>query len=167
MQVAGCFSLSDCEQVMNQLTDILRIVLKDETLKHEPPRIAMINTNFSLNYHVNLIETIRLFSSSPKFVDVSFNPDRYSAVMIKFQPGKDMKQVRRLSDLWSRGTVGAFVSQQTSGAESALPQVSVSIFSTGKTIITGAETLREIVFAYKVITDFVNLHADKIKVRAK
>lgn len=43
-------------------------------------------------------------------------------------------------------------------------QVTVSIFSTGKTIITGAETLPEIVFAYKIITEFVNLHAASIKV---
>jgi hypothetical protein len=78
---------------------------------------------------------------------------RYSAVKIKFSPGKDMKEVCEASTVSTR----LCVSQ-------SLTQVTVSIFSTGKTIITGAETLQEIVFAYKSITEFVNLHADKIKV---
>jgi len=45
-----------------------------------------------------------------------------------------------------------------------MKEVIVSIFGTGKTIITGAETLREIVFAYKTITEFVNVNKASIKV---
>ena len=93
----------------------------------------MINTNFSLNYNINLMETAVRFGNSKKF-SVTFDPDRYSAVKIKFKPGENMKQV------------------------------TVSMFSTGKTIITGAETLEEIVFAYKAIVTHVNEHASKIKV---
>jgi hypothetical protein len=59
-------------------------------------------------------------SQAPMF-DVSFNPERYSAVKIKFKPRPDMKQV------------------------------TASVFSTGKVIVTGAETLREIVFAYDIL----------------
>jgi TATA-box binding protein (TBP) (component of TFIID and TFIIIB) len=50
-----------------------------------------------------------------------FKPDEYSAVKIKFKPAADMKTV------------------------------TVSIFATGKVIITGAETLKEIAFAYNII----------------
>jgi TATA-box binding protein (TBP) (component of TFIID and TFIIIB) len=58
--------------------------------------------------------------------NVSFEPDRYSAVKIKFRPAADMKEV------------------------------TVSIFSTGKIIVTGAETLKEIVFAYNIINTHIN-----------
>ena len=133
IQVAGCSSLSDCTRVLKQLTFILTTVLQLENLTCQDPRIVMINTNFSLNYSINLMETTALFAASKKF-SVSFDPDRYSAVKIKLKPGPEMKQV------------------------------TVSIFSTGKTIITGAETLKEIVFAYKAICDHVNLHSEKIKV---
>ena len=133
IQVAGCSSLSDCARVLKQLRCILSTVLELEGLTYSDPRIAMINTNFSLNYNVNLMETVASFGKSKKF-SVEFNPDRYSAVKITFKPGEDMKRV------------------------------TVSIFSTGKTIITGAETLKEIVFAYKTIIEHVNLHAKKIKV---
>jgi TATA-box binding protein (TBP) (component of TFIID and TFIIIB) len=52
---------------------------------------------------------------------VSFEPDRYSAVKMKFRPAADMKEV------------------------------TASVFSTGKIIVTGAETLKEIAFAYNIL----------------
>jgi TATA-box binding protein (TBP) (component of TFIID and TFIIIB) len=68
------------------------------------------------------------------FTEVEFNPDNYSAVKIKFKPAEDMKQV------------------------------TASIFSTGKIIVTGAETLKEIAFAYNVINQHINFHKNQIKV---
>jgi TATA-box binding protein (TBP) (component of TFIID and TFIIIB) len=56
---------------------------------------------------------------------VSFEPDRYSAVMLKFKPAADMKEV------------------------------TTSIFSTGKIILTGAETLREIAYAYNIVNQYI------------
>jgi hypothetical protein len=80
----------------------------------------MINTNFSMNRPVNQMDIVDALSHTPMF-EVSFNPERYSAVKIKFKPRPDMKQV------------------------------TASVFSTGKVIVTGAETLREIVFAYDIL----------------
>jgi TATA-box binding protein (TBP) (component of TFIID and TFIIIB) len=66
------------------------------------------------------------FENHPDVFKVSFEPDRYSAVKIKFQPAQDMKEI------------------------------TTSIFSTGKIIITGAETLKEIAFAYNIINQHIN-----------
>jgi len=52
---------------------------------------------------------------------VTYDPDRYSAVKVKFVPGEGMKQV------------------------------TASIFSTGKIIVTGAQTLTEIAQAYSIL----------------
>ena len=68
------------------------------------------------------------------FTSVTFDPDRYSAVKIKFKPSADMKQV------------------------------TTSIFSTGKIIVTGAETLKEIAFAYNIINQHINNNKDTVKV---
>jgi TATA-box binding protein (TBP) (component of TFIID and TFIIIB) len=65
---------------------------------------------------------------------VTFDPDRYSAVKIKFKPAENMKQV------------------------------TTSIFSTGKIIVTGAETLKEIAFAYNVINQHIYANRMAIKV---
>lgn len=128
VQVAGCSDLFDCERIMRQVGFILTKVL--ETPIDTAPLLAnlsvkMINTNFSLNSFVNLNKVIGRFSSDQKF-RVSFDPDRYSAVKIKFSPGTDMKQV------------------------------TASIFSTGKIIVTGAQTLEEIARAYQTLNEYLD-----------
>ena len=134
IQVAGCSDLFDCNRIIKQLSFLLKIVLD---IKEEIPtdsfRVVMINSNFSLNYNINLIELYRHFLSH-KLFSVTFDPDRYSAVKIKFKPASDMKKV------------------------------TVSIFGTGKIIITGAQTLNEIAYAYNIINKHIMVNHEKIKV---
>lgn len=123
VQVAGCSDLRDCKRIMKQLAFLLQKILeREEPLKMENFRVVMINTNFSMNSSVNLMKVIDVLSADQKFV-VSFNPERYSAVKVKFHPAANTKQV------------------------------TASIFSTGKIIVTGAETLREIALAYEVLNE--------------
>jgi TATA-box binding protein (TBP) (component of TFIID and TFIIIB) len=96
-------------------------------------RVVMINSNFSLNHNINLIKVTNWFERYNDIFKVSFEPDRYSAVKIKFKPAHDMKEI------------------------------TCSIFSTGKIIITGAETLKEIAFAYNIINQHINEN-DEIRV---
>jgi TATA-box binding protein (TBP) (component of TFIID and TFIIIB) len=140
IQVAGCSDLLDCKRILAQLSFILKVVLDLDAL---PPTqeasIKMINTNFSLNSSVNLNKVIQKFSSrpgagagldspSPTF-KVTFDPDRYSAVKVKFSPKPGQKQV------------------------------TASIFSTGKIIVTGAQTLDEIAGAYETINNVITTDA--------
>lgn len=124
-QVAGCADLCDCRRIVTQLAYILSTIF-DHPMPANDFKVVMINTNFAMNQAVNLMDIFEKLGKAsstknrPKF-DVSFNPDRYSAVKIKFQPRPNMKQV------------------------------TASVFSTGKVIVTGAETLQEIVFAYDVL----------------
>jgi TATA-box binding protein (TBP) (component of TFIID and TFIIIB) len=134
VQVAGCSDLFDCRRIIKQLTFILKTVLGLEDVKSEAFRVVMINTNFSLNYNINLMETAAVFGENKLFSSVTFDPDRYSAVKIKFKPASDMKQV------------------------------TASIFSTGKIIVTGAETLKEIAFSYNLINNQINSFKNRIKV---
>lgn len=123
VQVAGCSDLRDCKRIMKQLAFLVqRILEREEPLTIDNFRVVMINTNFSMNSSVNLMKVIDVLSEDQKFV-VSFNPERYSAVKVKFHPADNTKQV------------------------------TASIFSTGKIIVTGAETLREIALAYEVLNE--------------
>ena len=127
VQVAGCCDLFDCKRIITQLVHIFRTFLG---MNFEVPentfRVVMINSNFSLNYNVNLMKVADWFEEYSDIFKVSFEPDRYSAVKIKFKPAHDMKEI------------------------------TCSIFSTGKIIITGAETLKEIAFAYNIINQHIN-----------
>ena len=127
IQVAGCSDLFDCKRIITQLVYLLKNVLQFEReISPGDFRIVMINTNFSINKLLNLIEIADHFGNNENF-KVSFDPDRYSAVKVKFKPAADMKEV------------------------------TTSIFSTGKIIVTGAETLKEISFAYNCINRYMNL----------
>jgi TATA-box binding protein (TBP) (component of TFIID and TFIIIB) len=130
IQVAGCADLFDCRRIIRQLSFILGFVLEcDHSIPVDEVSVKMINTNFSLNSSVNLnliIATLsqNKISTSDGFsvaFKVAYNPDRYSAVKVKFAPGEGMKQV------------------------------TASIFSTGKIIVTGAQTLAEIASAYEIL----------------
>ena len=134
LQVAGCSDVLDCSRVIHQLNYLLKeLKVIDEPAPLSSYRIVMINTNFSLNYDVNVFKIIEHFSKSHIF-NVTFEPDKYSAVKIKFKPAQDMKEV------------------------------TVSIFGTGKVIITGAETLQEIALAYNIIIQHVHSYKSDIKV---
>jgi TATA-box binding protein (TBP) (component of TFIID and TFIIIB) len=128
VQVAGCADLFDCRRIMRQLCFIVNRTIGTEI---EPGQLVdsvavkMINTNFSLNSSVNLNKVIQRFADQPDF-RVSFDPDRYSAVKVKFCPKPDQKQV------------------------------TASIFSTGKIIVTGAQTLDEIAGAYEIINNMID-----------
>jgi TATA-box binding protein (TBP) (component of TFIID and TFIIIB) len=120
IQVAGCSDLFDCRRILRQLSFILKVVLeREDDVPVDAVAVKMINTNFSLNSSVNLNKIIQQFSKGP--FKVTFDPDRYSAVKVKFVPGEGMKQV------------------------------TASIFSTGRIIVTGAQTLDEIAEAYATI----------------
>jgi TATA-box binding protein (TBP) (component of TFIID and TFIIIB) len=127
IQVAGCCDLFDCKRIITQLTYIFKTFLGMENqIPVDSFRVVMINSNFSLNYNINLMKVAQHFENFSDVFKVSFEPDRYSAVKIKFQPAQDMKEI------------------------------TTSIFSTGKIIITGAETLKEIAFAYNIINQHIN-----------
>ena len=159
IQVAGCADLFDCRRILKQLSFILMVVLgKDAKIPVDEVSVKMINTNFSLNSSVNLIKIISALGSTlnearANYLDfmmsceedeevlnalieerkklgsimptgkfkVTFDPDRYSAVKVKFVPREGQKQV------------------------------TASIFSTGKIIVTGAQTLDEIAEAYSIL----------------
>ena len=127
IQVAGCCDLFDCKRIITQLIYIFKTFLGLEIqLPVDSFRVVMINSNFSLNYNINLMKVADWFEEYNDIFKVSFEPDRYSAVKIKFKPAHDMKEI------------------------------TCSIFSTGKIIITGAETLKEIAFAYNIINQHIN-----------
>lgn len=126
IQVAGCSDLINCSHIIKMLETILKKFDKNILPPANSFRVVMINSNFSLNHNINLVSTAEHFKSYGDVFKVSFEPDRYSAVKVKFQPSSDMKEV------------------------------TVSIFSTGKIIITGAETLKEIAFAYNIINHHIN-----------
>lgn len=136
IQVAGCSDLIDCKRIIRQVIFLVQSLTKTKnTIPDNNFRVVMINTNFSLNYSINLFKTTECFLKDSRF-DTTFDPDRYSAVKIKFTPIENKKRV------------------------------TASIFSSGKIIVTGAEQLEEIINAYNIINQHLleNSHVKVAKV---
>ncbi len=126
LQVAGCRDPYDCTRFINQLQLLLKWIYNVD-VPEDSFRIVMINSNFSLRHIINQNIIFGVFRKLSGF-SVSFDPDRYSAVKMKFSPISNGKQV------------------------------TVSIFSSGSVIITGAQKLDEVFGAYKIIVEQVYKH---------
>ena len=129
LQIAGCVDMDDCDRFISQFQIIMRLVYGVE-IPMDSFKIVMINSNFTLNHEINLMEVIDIFNNSVNVID--FNPDRYSAVKIKFRSMADGKQV------------------------------TASIFSTGSIIITGAERFEEVCQAYIYIVSTLVKHTSRV-----
>ena len=83
IQVAGCCDLFDCKRIITQLTHIFKTFLDLEIdMPEDSFRVVMINSNFSLNYNINLMRVAQHFENYSSVFKVSFEPDRYSAVKL-------------------------------------------------------------------------------------
>jgi len=129
VQVAGCSDLFDARRVITQLRWLFRRVLRI-AIEPDDFTVAMINSNFSLNHTLNLNEVTEHFLSYPRVFSTSFDPDRYSAVKVKWRPFDESREI------------------------------TASVFSSGKIIVTGATTLKQIAHAYHQITDTINARPD-------
>ena len=123
IQVAGCCDMIDCERVLKQINCVIGHITKMQVDAHDYT-VHMINSNFSLNKYVNLHKIFSTFEQAGH--DVTFNPDRYSAVKIKMKPFPTGNRT-----------------------------VTVSMFNSGKIIVTGAKALAEVSTAYGMILDCI------------
>lgn len=122
IHVTGCSDLTDCHRVMAKVKFCIE-KYTNKTVNTFGFKILMINANFSMNHMLNLNMVSRI--SETKGCIVSFKPEIYSAVKIKFVPGIDMKRI------------------------------TASVFSSGCILITGAKKLSEITASYKFLIDLL------------
>lgn len=122
IHVTGCSDLTDCHRVMAKVRFCIETYTK-KPIKTFDFKILMINANFSMNHTLNLSTVSRLAENGG--CSVSFKPEIYSAVKIKFVPGANMKKI------------------------------TTSVFSSGCVLITGAKTLAEITASYRYMINML------------
>lgn len=126
IHLSGGNSPVDGERILNQVAFIMKEVLELEELpKMNPFEISMINSNFHFNVVLNSHKVKARFDRLDGF-KVTYEPDRYSAVKIKFKPKPHMKKI------------------------------TVSVFKSGATLVGGAKSLEEIVAAYDIMLTYTD-----------
>ncbi len=125
IQVAGCSDLFNTRAVIQQISTILRTYTGVEI------DVPLESIKIAMiNTYFALNSLVNLHNVIHHFkkdpnLKISFTTERYSAVKFKFSPGPGMKQV------------------------------TASIFKTGKVLVSGAKTLNEIAFAYKMLNEMM------------
>jgi len=126
VHLAGGNSPFDGERILAQVAFIMKETLGLEELpKMKPFEVSMINSNFHFNVVLNSHKVKSRFEKLDGF-KVTYEPDRYSAVKIKFRPKPHMKKM------------------------------TVSVFKSGATLVGGAKTLEEIAAAYDVMLSYTD-----------
>lgn len=123
IHVTGCSDITDCHRVMAQVECCI-YTFTGKVVKAFDFKVLMINANFSMNSMLNLNSVSHIAEQSGCIV--SFKPEIYSAVKIKFVPGSGMKRI------------------------------TASVFSSGCILITGAKSLSEITASYKFMIDILS-----------
>jgi len=118
IHVTGCSDLIDCARVRAQVEVIMSSMFNEPVTTGEF-QIHMINTNFSINSILNLSSVIAVCERNG--CDVSFKPENYSAVKVKFTPVGSIKKV------------------------------TASIFGSGCILVTGATCLSDISKSYEFL----------------
>jgi len=139
IHLSGGNSPFDGERILNQVAYIMKEVLElEEIPTMNPFEISMINSNFHFNAILNSHKVRDRFEKIPGF-KVTYEPDRYSAVKIKFKPGEHMKKM------------------------------TVSVFKSGAILVGGAKTLEELSAAYDIILTCMDhsMYIQKTEVQQK
>ena len=168
IQVAGCADLFDCRRILKQLSFILMVVLgKDAVVPVDEVSVKMINTNFSLNSSVNLLKIITKLGSTANEARANYLDERISMLSYLADGGSGEDAKIRDALIEERKTLGAIMpagkfkvtfdpDRYSAVKVKFVPkpgqkQVTASIFSTGKIIVTGAMTLDEIAESYAIL----------------
>jgi hypothetical protein len=105
----------------------------------------MINSNFSFSKGIlqerlkNAINKKRFDNNENQWRIATFAPEKYSGVNIRFLTKRLVQSLLNNTDTLS----------------SKDGQVSIFVFKSGKSTITGAKKVEDLLEAYKAITDFV------------
>jgi len=120
--------------------------------------VSLINTDYSLNYDIQqenlnqiLMEEYGLFSMLEKTI--------YQGVNAKFFYNTNNKKAGVC------GCSGFCKGQGTGEGEGNCKRITMSIFRTGKIIITGARTMTQIEMAYNFLNDVFRTHASRVLIK--
>lgn len=96
MQIAGCADIDDCNRFITQLRFLIQLFYKID-VPRDSFMIVMYNGYFSLNHTIDVY--LLMDCLTEKNIDFNYDPDRYAAVKVKMDTGRE-----------SRVTVSIFVS---------------------------------------------------------
>ena len=117
-------------------------------------KTELINSDFNTNFEINNEKLHHLLLTKYKIFS-SYEPDDYPGVKNKFYFDKNKEE--------QNGICECEIPCVSLGKKSKCVQITISVFSSGNTIITGAKSIKQIQSAYNFIIKILKDNLDHIK----
>lgn len=130
-----------------------------EGLTIQDYEVTMINSGFCLNFKVDLNALLAGIQRDHPTIFTKFNPEKYRGLIIGFfwneEKGRDQDGICRCGDERCKG--------KGKGAQKGeCKKVTISVFKSGETIITGGRTMQQIRMAHAFFLDLVRQYFKSI-----
>lgn len=130
-----------------------------EGLAIQDYEVTMINSGFCLNFKVDLNALLAGIQRDHPTIFTKFNPEKYRGLIIGFfwneEKGKDQDGICRCGDERCKG--------KGKGAQKGeCKKVTISVFKSGETIITGGRTIQQIRMAHAFFLNLVRQYFKSI-----
>ena len=143
-----------CEEEIRE--DYITFSLLDSSFEFKllDIKTELINSDFNTNFEINNEKLHHLLLTKYKIFS-SYEPDDYPGVKNKFYFNKNKEE--------QNGICECEIPCVSLGKKSKCVQITISVFSSGNTIITGAKSIKQIQSAYNFIIKILKDNLDHIK----
>lgn len=130
------------------LTNLNGVLLHTGKVKITDAKISMINTDYKLGYRVRQRQLNNYLQGVSEHIKMSeFDPTKYNGVKINYLPDP----AQRNNIKCTRKSI-----------EKCIGEITISVFNTGNIIVTGGNTIKDTMSAYRWINSFFESNFDDL-----
>jgi TATA-box binding protein (TBP) (component of TFIID and TFIIIB) len=150
--------LRSCEVLLEEMKKERSIFFEMEeeeiqNLRVQNYRTTMINSDFKLNFKVDLKTFLNCIQRDMSNVFTKFNPDKYRGLILGFFWNMNKEKQNGICGCETRCK-----GKGTGNGVGECKKITISIFKSGSTIITGARSMEQIECAYAFLIHLVKIY---------
>ena len=136
----------------DESTDVINTDVINTELKYDDYKICLINSDFRFNHKVKRNKLYEFIVNNTELV-CSYEPCIYPGVKLQYFYNKKLDGICRCSDVYC----------SNKNKNSTCVKITIAVFESGCTIITGAKNIEQINTTYNYIATLLKNNIDKFK----
>ena len=133
-------------------TDVMNTDVMNTELKYDDYKICLINSDFRFNHKVKRNKLYEFIVNNTELV-CSYEPCIYPGVKLQYFYNKKLDGICRCSDVYC----------SNKNKNSTCVKITIAVFESGCTIITGAKSLKQVNAAYTFIKNLLSSNISHFK----
>ena len=128
-----------------------------EKFKVDNYKITMINSDFSTYFKIDLLKLLHILNSNTKQLFTKFNPEKYRGLIIGYYWNTEKPKQDGLCECTMKCN-----GKGCGTGNGKCKKITISIFKSGRIIITGGQKVKQIEDAYSVINEILRMNYTEI-----